>query len=99
MTRNTSSIWATRLAAVESPGVTTLAPNWPIFWESASGSLVTDSDNQQYIDMTAAFGVMNIGHANPTVTAAISNQAAKCFSKTDVKCSVMTSASSWTDNN
>jgi 4-aminobutyrate aminotransferase/(S)-3-amino-2-methylpropionate transaminase len=76
MKRGESEILVSRLAAVESPGVTTFGENRPIFWKSAAGSIVTDVDNHQFIDMSAAFGVMNVGYSNPAVTAAVTEQAA-----------------------
>ncbi len=64
-----------RLAARESRNVTYLADDFPIFWESASRATVTDVDGNRYIDLTAAFGVAAVGHANPAVTAALAEQA------------------------
>jgi 4-aminobutyrate aminotransferase-like enzyme len=61
----------------ESRNVTYLADNFPVFWEFASGSTVTDVDGNRFIDLTAAFGVANIGHANPYVASAISDQASR----------------------
>lgn len=68
---------AANLRASETRGVTYLANDFPVFWESASGALVTDVDGNRYIDATAAFGVATTGHANPVVAAAIAAQAAK----------------------
>jgi len=66
---------AESLRAHESRGVTYLADDFPIFWESASGALVTDVDGNRYIDLTSAFGVATSGHTNPAVVAAIAAQA------------------------
>jgi 4-aminobutyrate aminotransferase / (S)-3-amino-2-methylpropionate transaminase / 5-aminovalerate transaminase len=63
------------LAAHESRNVTYLDADFPVFWESAQGALVTDADANRYIDLTAAFGVANAGHANPRVAKAIADQA------------------------
>jgi 4-aminobutyrate aminotransferase-like enzyme len=68
---------ASDLRAAESRGVTYLANDFPVFWESARGALVTDVDGNRYIDFTAAFGVAVTGHANPAVAAAIADQAAR----------------------
>ncbi len=68
---------AATLRASETRGVTYLADNFPVFWDSASGALVTDVDGNRYIDCTAAFGVATTGHANPAVAAAIAAQAAR----------------------
>ncbi len=63
------------LARTETRGVTYLARDYPIFWESASGALVDDVDGNRYLDATAAFGVAITGHANPAVARAIAAQA------------------------
>ena len=65
---------AKRLADVESRNVTCLTPA-PIFWERAEGANVWDVDGNRYVDLTAAFGVANVGHAHPKVVAALSLQA------------------------
>lgn len=65
------------LRAYESQNVTYLSDDFPIFWESASGATVVDVDGNRYIDLTAAFGVANTGHANPRVVAAIADQAGR----------------------
>ena len=64
-----------QLAEYESQNVTYLGEDFPVFWESASGSTVTDVDGNRYIDLTSAFGVASVGHSNPAVTAAITLQA------------------------
>jgi 4-aminobutyrate aminotransferase-like enzyme len=61
----------------ESRNVTFLSDTFPIFWESGSGATITDVDGNRYIDLTAAFGVANVGHANPHVASAISDQASR----------------------
>jgi 4-aminobutyrate aminotransferase-like enzyme len=66
---------AATLARSESRGVTYLADDFPVFWESGSGALVRDVDGNTYIDCTAAFGVATTGHANPAVARAIADQA------------------------
>ncbi len=68
---------AATLARFESRGVTYLAKDFPVFWQSASGALVTDVDDNRYIDLTSAFGVANTGHTNPYVGAAIADQAVR----------------------
>jgi 4-aminobutyrate aminotransferase-like enzyme len=68
---------AAELAASESRGVTYLADDFPVFWESAQGALVTDVDGNRYLDCTSAFGVAVTGHANPAVVRAIAEQAAR----------------------
>ena len=66
---------AAELAAYEAPGVTYLADDYPVFWESASGALVTDVDGNRFIDLTSAFGVASTGHTNPRVASAVAAQA------------------------
>ena len=65
------------LRSYESRNVTYLAEDFPVFWESASGATVTDVDGNRYIDLTSAFGVANVGHGNPRVVAAITDQASR----------------------
>ncbi len=64
-----------RLATVESPYVTYLAEDFPIFWKEAFGSNVEDVDGNLFVDLTAAFGVANLGHGNPSLVSAASRQA------------------------
>jgi 4-aminobutyrate aminotransferase / (S)-3-amino-2-methylpropionate transaminase / 5-aminovalerate transaminase len=65
---------ARRLARVESPNITRLAPA-PIFWTEARGAAVRDADGNTYVDLTAGFGVAHAGHANARVAEAIAAQA------------------------
>ena len=66
---------AAELATYEAPGVTYLAADYPVFWESAAGALVTDVDGNRYLDLTSAFGVAATGHTNPRVARAVAEQA------------------------
>jgi 4-aminobutyrate aminotransferase/(S)-3-amino-2-methylpropionate transaminase len=68
---------AQQLRRVESRNVTYISNRWPIFWERARGANVWDADGNRYIDLTAAFGVASVGHANPRVVAAVQRQAAR----------------------
>lgn len=65
---------AARLARVESRNVTALDPV-PIFWERARHANLWDVDGNRYVDLTAAFGVANVGHAHPDVVHAVAHQA------------------------
>jgi 4-aminobutyrate aminotransferase/(S)-3-amino-2-methylpropionate transaminase len=65
---------AARLARVESRNVTALDPV-PIFWERAASANLWDVDGNRFVDLTAAFGVSNVGHAHPEVVRAIAAQA------------------------
>jgi 4-aminobutyrate aminotransferase/(S)-3-amino-2-methylpropionate transaminase len=67
---------AERLEQVESHNVTCLSPRPPIFWERASGANVWDVDGNRFVDLSAAFGVANVGHAHPDVVEAVQRQAA-----------------------
>lgn len=64
-----------KLRAHEQRNVTFLGDDFPIFWESARGAVVTDVDGKEYVDCTAAFGVANAGHANESVAQAVADQA------------------------
>jgi glutamate-1-semialdehyde 2,1-aminomutase len=44
---------------------------WPVYIVRGQGSRVWDVDGNEYIDFHNGFGVMAIGHANPTVGAAV----------------------------
>ncbi|MCB9841070.1 MAG: aspartate aminotransferase family protein [Phycisphaeraceae bacterium] len=44
---------------------------------SADGATLTDADGREYIDFAGGIGVMNIGHNDPAVVAAINDQASR----------------------
>lgn len=54
-----------------------LAKSTEIVVESASGALVRDVDGNQLIDFAGGIGMINVGHAEPHVVAAIKAQADK----------------------
>lgn len=66
---------AAELARVESPNVTYLADDFPVFWAEARGANVRDVDGNVYVDLTAAFAVAGPGHAHPRIVAAVQCQA------------------------
>ncbi|HEX7243473.1 MAG TPA: aminotransferase class III-fold pyridoxal phosphate-dependent enzyme, partial [Longimicrobiaceae bacterium] len=68
---------AAELAEYESPNVTYLAPDFPVFWAEARGANVRDVDGNVYVDLTAAFAVAGAGHANPRVVEAVRAQAGR----------------------
>ena len=70
-----SQALAEDLRRVESPNVTYLASDFPVFWDRAEGCLVWDVDGNRFLDVTAAFGVAGIGHTHPRVVAAVRAQA------------------------
>ena len=63
-----------RRKRVISAGVGTLLP---VFVESAHGAILRDADGNQLIDLGSGIGVVTIGHTNPGVVAAVSEQVAK----------------------
>lgn len=65
------------LRKYESRNVTYADGDSLVFWESANDTTVIDADGNEYLDLTAAFGVANCGHSNPKVTAALQQQAAR----------------------
>lgn len=69
-----SAALAKRLREYEQRNVTFLADDFPIFWDSAEGSIVTDVDGNRYIDCTAAFGVANAGHSNARIMQTVADQ-------------------------
>src|SRR5436190_8225592 len=67
------------LKRFESRNVTFIEPDgsWPTVWERARGAQVWDADGNEYLDLTAAFGVAAAGHANPRVVKAGQRQMAE----------------------
>jgi 4-aminobutyrate aminotransferase/(S)-3-amino-2-methylpropionate transaminase len=59
----------------------------PIFASEAKGALLTDVDGNTFIDFGGGIGVMNVGHADPRVVAAVKEQVEKfthtCFYVTE----------------
>jgi 4-aminobutyrate aminotransferase len=68
---------AAELAVYESPNVTYLASDFPVFWDEAAGANVRDVDGNIYVDLTAAFAVAGTGHAHPRIVTAVQAQAAR----------------------
>lgn len=54
-----------------------VARPYPLVVDRAKGSVVKDIDGKEYIDFVAGIAVMNAGHSNPEVKAAISAQLEK----------------------
>ena len=44
---------------------------WPVYLRRGEGARVWDVDGNEYIDFHNGFGVMCVGHANPTIAAAV----------------------------
>jgi len=49
----------------------------PIVWARGRGAVVLDVDGNRYVDLTAGFGVLSLGHSAPEVARAVSAQARK----------------------
>lgn len=54
-----------------------LSRPYPLVIESAKGAVITDVEGKTYIDFVAGIAVMNVGHSNPAVSAAIRDQLEK----------------------
>lgn len=65
---------AASLRRYESPNVTFVDDEFPIFWREALGANVLDVDDNIYIDLSAGFGVAAAGHRAPRVVEAIDRQ-------------------------
>ena len=48
----------------------------PVVIQRGEGARVWDVDGKEYLDFTAGWAVVNLGHAHPAVTKAIQEQAA-----------------------
>jgi len=68
---------AGELARYESPNVTYLARDFPVFWREARGANVRDVDGNVYVDLTSAFAVASAGHAHPRIVEAVRAQAGR----------------------
>ena len=66
---------ADELRRYESPNITYLAKDFPVFWREAKGANVRDVDGNVFVDLTAAFAVAGTGHGHPKVVDAIQRQA------------------------
>jgi 4-aminobutyrate aminotransferase len=68
---------AGELARYESPNVTYLADDFPVFWDEARGANVRDVDGNVFVDLTSAFAVAGAGHGHPRIVEAVQRQAAR----------------------
>ena len=66
-----------RLASVESPDVTYVAERFPIVMKRGNGMFVHDVDDNRYLDFTACFGVLALGHRSKVTLGALRKQSAK----------------------
>ena len=65
---------------VFAPGVR----RWPLALERGQGSRVWDVDGNEYLDLTAGWGVNCIGHCHPALAEAIADQARTLIQTTNV---------------
>jgi 4-aminobutyrate aminotransferase-like enzyme len=72
-----SKRWLSRLQKVESPDVTYVSDSFPIMLKKARGMKITDVDGNRYLDFTACFGVVALGHGHPVVQRALRAQSSK----------------------
>lgn len=75
-----ASVTARALGVLEShfsPAVPRAPKGNNIVAVKASGSIITDVDGREYIDLQTGIGVANTGHSHPKVVAAIAGQAGK----------------------
>ncbi len=49
----------------------------PVVWSRGRGAVVLDVDGNRYLDLTAGFGVVSLGHAAPEIARAVSAQSRK----------------------
>ncbi len=68
---------ARRLARVESPNVTCLADDWPVFLDRGDGAFLIDADGNRLLDMTGCFAVAALGHGPTGATEAGADQLAR----------------------
>ncbi len=57
---------------------------WPLALERGDGSRVYDVDGQEYLDLTAGWGVTCLGHSHPELAEAIADQARTLMQTTNV---------------
>lgn len=67
--------WSQKLRQYECPNITYVADDFPLVWREAKGCLVKDVDRNWYLDLSASFGVVVLGHNNPRVVRTLKRQA------------------------
>jgi 4-aminobutyrate aminotransferase-like enzyme len=63
-----------RLARVESPNVTVIGQDWPLFLERGEGAFIVDVDGNRLLDMTGCFAVAALGQGATAATRAGAEQ-------------------------
>jgi glutamate-1-semialdehyde 2,1-aminomutase len=78
-----SGSWTERAMSVLPDGVSSPVRGagafqpYPFYVERGEGAYLVDVDGNRYLDTVMAFGPVILGHAHPTVTSAVQEQAAK----------------------
>lgn len=72
------------LIAQETAHTSGVYPKRPIAIVRGQGATLWDADGREYIDCVAGQGAANLGHAHPAIVAAISQQAARLISCTEI---------------
>jgi len=71
---------STEIIALEDRYESGVYARQPIVLVRGEGARVWDADGREYIDCAGGHGVVNVGHANPAVAAAIAEQARRLLS-------------------
>lgn len=74
---STRAKWLERLAKVECPDTTWISRKFPTVLKKGKGIVVTDVENKKYLDFTAAFGVLALGHRPQVTLKALKKQSSK----------------------
>ncbi|WP_161597697.1 aspartate aminotransferase family protein [Fluviispira multicolorata] len=74
--RKQTDKFLSRLQQVECPDTTFFADRFPIVMKRGNGMWIRDVDNNRYLDFTACFAVLALGHRPKTSLTAIRKQAA-----------------------
>ena len=69
-----SAEYLKKLRQFESPDTTFVANNFPIVMKKAKGVKIVDVDDKEYLDLTACFGVLALGHNPEIVVETVKNQ-------------------------
>ncbi|MGB7327075.1 MAG: aminotransferase class III-fold pyridoxal phosphate-dependent enzyme [Rubripirellula sp.] len=64
-----------RRAAVTPQGISMVTP---LIAASSSGAILRDPSGREVIDFAGGIGVMNVGHCQPSIVQAITQQATSC---------------------
>lgn len=65
--RSKTKEWISRLEKVETPDITFANDRFPIVMKSARGMYIRDVEGKRYVDFSACFGVVALGHRAPRV--------------------------------